>query len=97
MKSPVLIILTAMFLSLSGFVYHPNTYAQSERNFVYDSLSEKLSQELKASLKVMNDPDIIKANAKYIRGLYNALIEQGFSKEEALTLVAASLSGRQKP
>ncbi|GAB5382117.1 MAG: hypothetical protein Alis3KO_36300 [Aliiglaciecola sp.] len=90
MKTSALLCIFAMAL------YLPSSYAQNERNFVYDSLSEKMSQELKASLKALNDPENMEANAKYIRGLYEALVEQGFSKKEAMTLVAASLSGRQK-
>jgi hypothetical protein len=43
----------------------------------------------------MNDPKLIKANAKYIRSLYNALVDEGFTKEQALKLVSASLSSKK--
>lgn len=46
-------------------------------------------------MKVMNDPKIIKANAKYIKSSYDALIAEGFTKEQALQLVAASLARKK--
>lgn len=69
--------------------------ANPSPNFLYDSLSDKLADQLKATLKVMNDPEIVEANAKYIRSLYEALIKQGFTKDEALQLVSASLSAQK--
>lgn len=89
--------ISALLCVVTMLAMQTSAYANPQRNFVYDSLSEKLSQELKASLKVMNDPEIIEANATYIRGLYEALVKQGFSEADALKLVAASLSGRQNP
>ena len=73
-----------------------STYSSgvTEQDFVYDSLSRQLSEEMKSNLAVMNDPQIVEAQAKYIRSLYQALIKQGFSKDEALTLVAASLQSK---
>lgn len=44
---------------------------------------------------IAQDERIGKAHAKYLRRLYGALIDEGFSPEQALTLVAgASLPGR---
>jgi hypothetical protein len=50
--------------------------------------AEVLSKQLHAALEIMNDPDLIKANAKYMKNLYDALIDEGFSKEQALKLVS---------
>ena len=60
-----------------------------------DRLAKQLTQQLEASLKVMNEPKLIKANAKYIRSLYNALVEEGFSKEQSIRIVSATLSGKK--
>ncbi len=46
-------------------------------------------------MKVMNNPKLIKANAKYIKSLYEALVEEGFTKEQALQLVAATLASKK--
>lgn len=71
------------------------TCAQANPNFLNDSLSEQIADKIKAGLKVKNDPEIIEAQAQYIKSFYDALVKQGFSKEDALKLVAASLSGEK--
>ena len=75
---------------LSSFIVF-NAQAEVKKN----PMTEMLTKQLKASLTVMNDPEIIKDNAKYIRNLYNALIAEGFTKEQALQLVSASLSNKK--
>jgi len=67
----------------------------ANNNSMSENMAKQLSQQLEASLKVMNDPKLIKANAKYIRSLYSALIEEGFTKEQAMQLVSATLSGKK--
>jgi len=41
---------------------------------------------LRAELHVLSDPDSAQAMAKYIHNLYESLIKEGFSKEEALQI-----------
>ena len=79
------LIITAMFSSRS----FANTYDQ------YDQMAQQLSKQLEVSMKVMNDPKLIKANAKYIKSLYDALVDEGFTKEQALQLVAATLASKK--
>ena len=50
--------------------------------------TEVFSKQLHAALEVMNDPDLIKANARYMKNLYDALIDEGFNQEQALKLVS---------
>lgn len=57
--------------------------------------AKQLALQLKSSLDAVNDPAVVKASAKYIKNLYGALIAEGFTKEEALELVKASLSGKK--
>lgn len=66
------------------------TSAQQLKQFD-DMLTQQTHQQLSAKYTVMQDPQIVKARAKSIRALYEALLSEGFSKDEALTLVAASL------
>ena len=64
-------------------------------NVMSEVLAKQLSQSMEVSLKAMNDPKLIKAKAKYIRSLYDALIEEGFTKEQAIQLVSAILSSKK--
>ena len=41
----------------------------------------------------MSDPDLIKAQAQLQRKYYQALVEAGFSKEEALKIIVATAAG----
>jgi isopentenyl diphosphate isomerase/L-lactate dehydrogenase-like FMN-dependent dehydrogenase len=59
------------------------------------SAAKQLVSQLKASLDAVNDPAVVKAHAKYVRNLYDAFIAEGFTKEDALELVKASLSGKK--
>ncbi len=75
-----------------GFVFA--AVAEPRSTFLNDTLAEQLADQMSATLKVKNDPEMIEAHATYIRNLYQALIKQGFTKDEALKLVAASLTGQ---
>lgn len=68
--------------------------ADPRSSFLNDTLADQLADQLSATLKVKNDPEMVEAHAKYIRSLYQALIKQGFTKDEALTLVSATLAGQ---
>ena len=50
--------------------------------------------QLKARINVASDPEIIKAQATYFKRFYDALIAEGFTKEQALELVKSSLSSK---
>mgnify|MGYP000067764444 CR=1 FL=1 len=60
----------------------------------YEQMALQLSKQLETSMKVMSNPKLIKANAKYIKNLYDALVEEGFTKEQAIQLVAATLTSK---
>ena len=59
----------------------------------FDEMFVEFSYVQKGSLKAMNDPELIKAQAKYAKNLYDAFIAEGFSKEQALELVKVQLEG----
>lgn len=60
-----------------------------------NDLSTQLSYQLKSSIKVMNDPEVIKAQAKHAKSLYEAFIAEGFTKEQSLELVKVSISNKK--
>lgn len=43
-----------------------------------------------AAMKISSDPEVARQMAKSHRALYVALVEEGFSKSDALKIVAAS-------
>ena len=58
-------------------------------------LSAQLKVQMKAQLEIMSDPKMIKAKAKYLKSFYEALIEEGFRKDQAMEIVIASASGKK--
>lgn len=85
-----LVLLMSIISSASLFV---SPVGAQQKKFD-DMLTQQRHQELTATLTVQQDPDIVKGRAKAIRALYEALLKEGFSKEESLVLVSATLSGR---
>jgi hypothetical protein len=46
-------------------------------------------------MKVMNDPKLIKFSAKYAKNLYDAFLAEGFTKEQSMQLVIASIANKK--
>lgn len=67
----------------------------ADGNAQYENMAKQLSLQLQASLKVMNDPKILKLSAAHTRNLYNAYIAEGFSKDQAMQLVIASIASKK--
>ena len=92
-----------VFFSLSSFadneqpILFPDTNQFNEQftQQFNEQLSQKLYTQFNISMEVLNKPELIEANAKYIKSLYDALIKQGFTKSEALQLVSATLSNQK--
>ena len=62
--------------------------AQDNRN-TPDFLNSQQSEQLKNHTLALSDPALVKAQAHLFRKHYEALIEVGFSKDEALKIVVA--------
>ena len=62
--------------------------AQANNNTL-DFLSSQQSEQLKNHTLALSDPELVKAQAQLFRQHYKALIEVGFSKDEALKIVVA--------
>ena len=52
-------------------------------------LNSQQSEQLKNNILALSDPALVKAQANLFRKYYEALIEVGFSKDEALNIVVA--------
>ena len=65
-------------------------HAEESKHFNF--MNEQLSEQLLNQTTVLSDPRLIKAQAELLRKHYEALIESGFSKDEALQLVIAMAS-----
>jgi chaperonin cofactor prefoldin len=55
-------------------------------------LNDQLAQQLKNVTQALSDPELVKAKARLYRSQYDALIETGFSKDEALKIVISLAS-----
>lgn len=85
-KFTTLHVLTAICLFGASSVF-----AQQVGNPL-DFVNAQLAEQLKNQMRAMSDPELIKAQAEYQRKYYLALIEQGFSKEEAFEIIVAMAS-----
>tara|TARA_R110000868_G_scaffold375859_2_gene640550 strand:+ start:501 stop:773 length:273 start_codon:yes stop_codon:yes gene_type:complete len=54
-----------------------------------DFVSEQLSVQMLNNLRALSSPELVKAQAEYFRLMYTALVDSGFSKDEALKIVIA--------
>ena len=62
---------------------------------MYESMSQAM---IEGTLKALEKPETIERLAHFARRYYDALIKQGFSKDEALQIVAgAGLAGMKAP
>ncbi|WP_340680257.1 hypothetical protein [Paraglaciecola sp.] len=72
-----------LFLSLSWSAIAQDTHKP------LDFVSEQLSVQLLNNVRALSSPELVKAQAEYFRLMYTALVDSGFSKEEALKIVIA--------
>ena len=76
------------------------TFAQMAGMFnqmgpMYESMSQAM---IEGTIKALDRPETIERLARFARRYYDALIKQGFSKEEALQIVAgAGIVGMKAP
>lgn len=59
---------------------------------VLDFVNQQVAEQLLNQTKALSNPELIKAQADYFRAMYKALIDSGFSQEEALKIVVAMAS-----
>jgi hypothetical protein len=74
--------------TLAFFVGSINAQEKNPFNFMNEQLSEQLLNQVAA----LSDPRLVKAQAELLRKHYEALIQSGFSKNEALQIVIAMAS-----
>jgi hypothetical protein len=73
---------------LAFSIGNANAQQQKTLNFMNEQLSEQLFNQTIA----LSDPKLVKAQAELLRSHYTALLQSGFSKDEALQLVIAMAS-----
>jgi hypothetical protein len=62
-----------------------NAQERKQLNF----MSEQLAEQLLNQTTALSEPKLVKAQAQLLRKHYEALVETGFSKDEALKIVIA--------
>jgi hypothetical protein len=85
------IILATLFVTFSI----GNVDAQERKN-QKNFLNEQLSAQLLNNTLALSDPKLVKAQAELLRLHYNALVEAGFTKSEALQIVVAKSYQQKK-
>ncbi len=87
MKNICIVIIT-MLVFFAGSI---QAQERKQLNFMNDQLSEQLFNQTVAQ----SEPKLVKAKAELLRKHYEALIQSGFNKEEALQLVIALASSQK--
>jgi hypothetical protein len=77
-----------VFAILTIFAGSINAQERKPLNF----MSEQLAEQLLNQTTALSEPKLVKAQAELLRKQYNALVQTGFSKDEALQLVIAIAS-----
>ncbi|MFQ3236725.1 MAG: hypothetical protein ACI9C4_002298 [Paraglaciecola sp.] len=80
--------LTSLTFFGSLLISAHSVFAQQVANPL-DFINSQLAEQLKNQMRALSDPELIKAQAQYQRKFYLALVEQGFSNEEALKIIVA--------
>lgn len=84
MKNRSVLMITIFAFSIGSI------HAQEGKTFNF--MNQQLSEQLLNHTIVLSDPKLVKAQAELLRKHYEALIQSGFSKDEALQLVIAMAS-----
>lgn len=69
-------------------------HAQERKPFNF--MNEQLSEQLLNQTTALSDPKLVKAQAELLRKHYEALVQAGFSKNEAMQIVIAMASQDKK-
>ena len=68
----------------------------ADENAPLDFVSQQLASQLLNNIRAQSSPELVQAKARYLRLTYQALIDQGFTKDEALKIVIALAEGEQR-
>ena len=81
-----------MIVLFALYIGGVNAQEKNQLNF----MNEQLSEQLYNQTIVLSEPKLVKAQAELFRKNYEALIQSGFSKDEALQIVVA-MASQHKP
>lgn len=79
-----------IFLSFLGIT----CFAQEPKQHL-DFVNQQMAEQLLNNIKALSSPELIKAQAEYYRKMYDALLESGFNKEQALSIITAMASSNK--
>lgn len=77
---------------MAVIVFSVGTLHAQERKNPMNFMNEQLSEQLLNQTLALSDPKLVKAQAELLRKHYQALMEVGFSKSEALQIIVAMSS-----
>lgn len=70
-------------------LYSATPQQQGNPQMSPSQMKEYMETMFKSMLQAFSSPEMAQAQAKYYRNLYDALVKNGFSKEEALQIVVS--------
>lgn len=77
-----------MIVILTAYMSNVSAEEKKQLNFMNEQQSEQLLNQTMA----LSEPKLVKAQAQLLRKHYTALVQSGFSKDEALQIVIAMAS-----
>ena len=77
-----------MIVILTAYMSNVSAEEKKQLNFMNEQQSEQLLNQTMA----LSEPKLVKAQAELLRKHYEALIQSGFNKDEALQIVIAIAS-----
>jgi|GEM_PF-1964640 len=83
------IIVLICFISFSAIS------VENKGDSITDQLQQILDHQLQLKVDMMTDPRMIEAKAKFARKLFDELLKQGFTEEQALIIVSGSFSVKE--
>ncbi|MBU3019983.1 hypothetical protein KO519_20110 [Paraglaciecola agarilytica] len=83
-----------LLASVALFTFYTSSIHAQQMGNPLDFVNSQLAEQMKNQVRAMSDPDLIKAQAQLQRRYYEALIEAGFSKEEAFKIILATAQGK---
>jgi hypothetical protein len=90
-------VFVCLLLGLN-FVYSSSAFAEAQENPQQQQQKQQMSPEqmsaymkgmMKSMLDVYSSPETAQGLARFYKALYDALIKEGFTKQEALQIVLA--------
>ena len=80
-------VLGAMALAFALLAATP-VYAQ-QQNFSPEQLKQTMGVMFQSMIELFASPEMARASARYYKALFDALVAEGFTKEQAMRIIEA--------